>query len=307
MEREIVEVLQEYYPVSFEEIEIGLSLNEKYHVRCKGGKEFFVRLQHNCHLISKQFEEDLQQTTFLIQNGIPTPRLLKCGLTSVGSGYWIFEWVHGENLVFKLSALPKEEQYNLGYRAGGILRSIHKLELDTLESGETATYVKNDILRCLGQYEQYKLTGAECYRGNIFEDYLTENNKMFQDEIPFTLLHGDFHAGNLIVDSDGNLHVIDWIYGKRGLAISDFVRIIVSASWSEDFAMGQIDGYFGKEITVGFWEYMKMYVAMHELDLLSLKFPDMPDGTAFALAQHNIAVKEYKNMKLLVPLFYKDR
>jgi hypothetical protein len=48
---------------------------------------------------------------------------------------------------------------------------------------------------------------------------------------PFTLLHGDFWAGNLVRDDDGDLVVLDWQLAGLGPGVLDLVATIKTTAW----------------------------------------------------------------------------
>jgi hypothetical protein len=49
---------------------------------------------------------------------------------------------------------------------------------------------------------------------------------------PFTLLHGDFWAGNIVRDEDGDMVVLDWQLAGLGPGVLDLVATIKTTEWS---------------------------------------------------------------------------
>jgi hypothetical protein len=52
--------------------------------------------------------------------------------------------------------------------------------------------------------------------------------------LPFTLLHGEFWAGNIVRDEDGDMIVLDWQLAGLGPGVLDLVVMITTSQWSGD-------------------------------------------------------------------------
>jgi hypothetical protein len=50
--------------------------------------------------------------------------------------------------------------------------------------------------------------------------------------LPFTLLHGEFWAGNIVRDEDGDMIVLDWQLAGLGPGVLDLVVMITTSQWS---------------------------------------------------------------------------
>ncbi len=48
---------------------------------------------------------------------------------------------------------------------------------------------------------------------------------------PFTLLHGDFWAGNIVRDEDGDMVVLDWQLASLGPGVLDLVVMVTASQW----------------------------------------------------------------------------
>lgn len=79
-------------------------------------------------------------------------------------------------------------------------------------------------------------------------------------ERPTALMHEDFQTDNMVISSDGDLYTIDF----QMCGVADPYLVMtgagVSAMYSIPFAMGQIDGYFGKTVPEDFWEKYTYYM-----------------------------------------------
>jgi thiamine kinase-like enzyme len=54
---------------------------------------------------------------------------------------------------------------------------------------------------------------------------------------PFTLLHGDFWAGNIVRDEDGDLVVLDWQLAGLGPGVLDLVVFLTTSQWASRSAL----------------------------------------------------------------------
>jgi len=80
---------------------------------------------------------------------------------------------------------------------------------------------------------------------------------------PTTFRHGDYHPGNLIVQGEVLVGIVDFNRCDWGDPIDDFYKIaFFGAPLSEEYARGQIVGYFGGDPPDGFWQLYNLYVAM---------------------------------------------
>ena len=130
-------------------------------------------------------------------------------------------------------------------------------------------------------------------------------HKSFSDNrVNSSLLHGDYHIGNLLMDSNGGIHIIDWTLGEYGDPWRDFVRINVSAMESEYFAKGQIDGYFSAAPSEEFWESLMYYTAVHQIEIANWLADNSSKRNVLFLAQAEYILDLYNGMKCVIPKYY---
>ena len=159
------------------------------------------------------------------------------------------------------------------------------------------------MAQAIANFNKARESGVPIYLGEVFKKSLEESTYRPVDNT-IRLLHGDYHAENIIEDNKGFLWGIDWIYGLYGSPIEDFVRIFVSAENHPEFAKGQIDGYFGGNPPLGFWEHLKLLVAIQQLEMLLYPLGRLPDGQTVQEHQHQIVYEQYKEMQSVIPNFY---
>lgn len=102
----------------------GWSNDEKYYVEDKKGNKLLVRLSHIANIEDKKREFDAIKKFNKLS--FEMSKAIYFGFCNNNHDiYMILSCVEGKPLNFCLSDLPKNEQYDLGVKAGRILREIH--------------------------------------------------------------------------------------------------------------------------------------------------------------------------------------
>ena len=82
-----------------------------------------------------------------------------------------------------------------------------------------------------------------------------------------TIIHLDFHTGNVLVDDEGNCHIIDWMTAARGnraveYAMMEFLfsdaELFPEASKAKNMLFGAIRGMIGKQYYKQYQELMPL-------------------------------------------------
>src|SRR5699024_3327348 len=79
---------------------------------------------------------------------------------------------------------------------------------------------------------------------------------------PIVLQHGDYHDGNLIVDRNGRLGIIDYNRIDWGDPWQEFDKLIWTLLYSEIFPKGMIDGYFNFHVPMEFFQALALYLCV---------------------------------------------
>ncbi|MBK5897780.1 aminoglycoside phosphotransferase family protein [Catonella sp. Marseille-Q4567] len=278
----------------------------KYMLTAHDGSKYLLKIYSYNNERNVQLNAEINRR--ILENGIHTPLILEVGKTDVDLlPYELLEWIPGTSVdILLLGNAPSEEKYKRGIAAGKYLKRIHELDYHAVCEPKHMLLNKR-IKYILEKYVELEIAGQYTYRGSIFRDYIL-GTPYCDTESKHCLLHGDFHIGNIIEGSTGDIWIIDWVYNLIGNPIEDFVRIFVSAEKSSEFAKGQIDGYFGGHPSEGFWESLKMLVAIQQLEILLLPLGKLSDGRDVCEHQHEIIFEQYKGMESIIPKsFFTDR
>lgn len=150
--------------------------------------------------------------------GVPVPvvRLVLRPEHALGQGY-IMSRERGEALPFRLLAddCYRDARERLAFQCGQTLGRIHKIPLEALpvglsdHSGELLFKRAQDMLDAHGNLSPVLQLGLNWLRDRP------------RRESPRTLVHGDFRNGNLLVDEDGLVAVLDWELAHLGNPVQD--------------------------------------------------------------------------------------
>lgn len=279
-------------------IELGWSSDEKYRLTSKNGKHYLLRLSNIKYydLKEKEFEviKLFSKLGFLMSMPIAfgkTKDFLQC--------YMILTYIEGNTLEDILPSFSTAIQYNLGIKAGHILKKIHSM--DVPKSYKQDKNIKEKKLKQLHLYENsnnrmpYDEDVISFIKANIH--LIGRNTHSF--------LHGDFHPGNLILTDDMNLGVIDFNRWDVEDPYEEFYKVTYfSANNSPYFAKGQIDGYFDHQVPLEFWKTLAEYSAHATLYSIKWAEPYGEKDVNNMKEYYNKMMFHYDGFKSDIPKWY---
>lgn len=238
----------------------GWSKNLKYRVKDKTGREFILRVSDiSCFEDKKQEYENISR---LSRYDILMPKPVEFGLCNQGKHvYMLLTWIDGVAVEDVIRKLDDNLQYNLGYLSGNLLREIHDLSPADTEISWGTTYRKNiDHM-----IDDYKKVNLPIHFEKEIISYINLNRHLLDDR-PQVIRHGDFHVGNLIITPENNIAVIDFDKCDVGDGWEEFGGIVWAARLSEQFARGQVDGYFPGGVPEEFFRLLALYIGIYALE-----------------------------------------
>lgn len=276
-------------------VEEGWSGDRKYHAFGRDGKEYFLRIA------PLEKEQRVKQAFYAQQKalelGIPVSKPL--GWEIAGKEILVWEeWLSGQDAREILPKLTLTQQNRYGKEAGRYLRQLHTLPAPSgQEDWETRFNKKID--RKIAAYNACPL---KYENGDAFIQYLSSHRFLLRNR-PQSLQHGDYHVGNMMFCGD-TLFVIDFDRPDAGDPWEEFNRIVWCAQLSPSFASGMVQGYFGKEPPLEFWELLALYVATNALSSLpwAIPFGEREIGTMQNQAKK--ILEWYDQMKNPIPSWY---
>ena len=242
-------------------IAAGWSADRKFCVTDTDGTKYLLRISSPEKEAYKRLEFQMMESVAAL--GIPMSRPVEFGVCEEGV-YSLQSWIDGMDLSEALKPMGAETRYEYGVESGRILRRIQEAPVTPEENEESwDDYYNRKIDRRIS-------AAVECpvkFRGQ--EDmiaYVKANRSLLKGR-ERTYQHGDYHVGNLMVDRQGRLQVIDFDRYEFGDPWEEFVRIKFDMEASADFAAGRIDGYFGGKNCVPqeFWKLLAFYLVSTEI------------------------------------------
>jgi serine/threonine-protein kinase len=181
---------------------------------------------------------------------------LEFGVCDEGrSVYQLLTWCEGEEAKELLPRLTEKEQYAYGNDAAEILKKMEQVERKAPSLAWQECYRK----RVEGYIQSYRECGYRFDGDEVVIAYL-QNNLDCIGERPSALMHTDFQTDNMVISPDGELAIIDFQMCGEADPYLVLSGAGVSAMYSVPFAMGQMDGYFGKFVPGDFWDKYTYYM-----------------------------------------------
>ena len=247
-------------------IEKGFSGDKKYRVETADGQHILLRLSDIADYDGKKAEFEMMKRVY--NYGILTSKPIDFGLCDDGkSCYSLSGWLYGEDVEKALPKMNEEEQYAAGIKAGELLRKIH-----TLPAPENAEpwgiRFRRKIEHCINVYN------ANDFKSPHVEPiikYLYDNLSLV-DSRPQTFIHGDFWVANLMINSDGEISVIDFNQSDSGYG-DPWYELGYTMPWEGTvfhlhFFVALFKGHFGGEPPREFFQMIKYYYGSSALGAL---------------------------------------
>lgn len=236
-------------------INLGASAVEKYIIE-KNRKKYLLRL-YDIRFMSSRYEA-FKNIAFLENNGILVPKIYEFGELGDGiHGYAIVEWLEGIPLDKLLIDNDSASEY--GRKAGFELLKMHNLKAE-----EKVNVYEKYISSVNKKMEKIKRLGLK-YDFNKIEEFILGNCGILQDRNS-SIIHGDFHPGNLIVKED-KVYFIDLDVCKNDFAWVDLSTNSCNMDYPSFYA-AVINEYFGNKIPEDFWLIYNLYGILYCLDYL---------------------------------------
>jgi aminoglycoside phosphotransferase (APT) family kinase protein len=226
------------------------------------------------------------------------PKPVDFGTCSKGV-YSLQGWIDGKDAEEVISILPDTKQYIYGLEAGRILKKIHSIPApQTQDSWETRFNHKIDR-----KIKMYTDCSVKYENGEKLIEYINEHRYLLASR-PQSYQHGDYHIGNMMIDTAGRLNIIDFDRSDYGDPWEEFNRIVWCAQKSPLFASGMVNGYFENKVPLEFWQLLELYILTNTLSSLPWAVPFGESEIDTMKAQEKEILEWYDNMQKIVPSWY---
>ncbi|MBQ4618313.1 MAG: phosphotransferase [Clostridia bacterium] len=279
-------------------IDKGWSGDKKYMAVTSGGEKFLYRVSGKETYDVKKAEFEMMKK--LADLNLPISNSLEFGENEDGV-YSVQTWIEGEDAEEKIPTLTRKEQYRLGTDSGKILQKIHSIPApSTQEDWETRFNRKMDR-----KIEGYLACPIKAEGGENFIRYINANRHLIKNR-PQTFQHGDYHIGNMMINGEGTLFVIDFNRFDFGDPWEEFNRIVWCAQKAPAFAKGMLDGYFDGNVPHEFFETLALYISSNALSSVYWAVPFGEEEIHVMLNQVKDILSWYDNMNCVIPSWYKN-
>lgn len=274
----------------------GWSLDHKFKVTNAQSQNFLLRLTEITNLVHTQTEFDLLSQMNL--PNISTP--IEIGLTNDNAYvYTIYNWIEGEDTINHIQSYTKIDQYKLGIECGKHLRLIHQIPIK--QPNRTWEYhYTNKINR---KIEQLKNCPLALENSEIYLKCIKDTIHLLKNRT-YTFQHGDFHIGNTLIKTNGDLCLIDFNRHDIGDPWEEFNRIPFSVELSPEFASGSIDGYFDHNVPEDFFPLLALYTSVNQISSLpwAIAYGEKEISTMIRLSKQTL--EWYDNFSTFIPKWY---
>lgn len=240
-------------------IEYGWSGEEKY-IILSNNKKFLLRL-----LSPKQYYQQAEGIQLLktCAKILPNiPRLINHGETLNHNYYLLLTYIDGNNGMEEICKYSNDKQYSMGIRMGETIKKLH--DSCTLKMNEE--YKNILITKIYNSLNFYKLNKKKLLPLEDVEYQIT-NLKEIINERPLTVLHNDFHLGNMIINN-GQISLIDFNRATLGDPFKEFDGIAWSVKYSAPFATGILDEYLKNKNIDEFFKIFRQYLALWQIQMM---------------------------------------
>lgn len=277
-------------------IEKGWSGDKKFRAVTSAGKHCLLRISppEKLERVKQQFTR--MQTVAAL--GIPMCLPLEWGICGEGP-YMIQSWIEGQDMEAVLPGLPRSQQYQYGLEAGRFLKAIHTIPAP--ENAEPwADRFSRKIDRKIAMYTAcpLKYEGGEAFLRHI------EKARHLLSDRPQCFQHGDYHTGNMMVDKQGRLFIIDFDRDDFGDPWEEFNRIVWCAQLSPAFSSGLVDGYFDGQVPMDFWNLLALYICSNSLSSLPWAVPYGEAQVQVMRTQAAEILHWYDHFNTVIPSWY---
>lgn len=278
----------------------GWSRDRKYYVETRAGEKLLLRLADIQSFDRKKSEFMWLEKVAAL--GLPTPKPLEFGLCEDGqSVYLLLTWCEGEDAEEVLGRLAPAKQYALGVKTGEYLRRIHSLPAPPDVEPWDSRYGR----KARAKIDAYAACGFSFPGDELFVGYVEDNLHLLSGR-PQSFQHGDYHGGNMVVSSAGEIAVIDFNRWDFGDPWEEFNRLVWSVKASTVFAVGQLRGYFGGDPPLEFFSLLAFYTAVNTLASIPWSIPYGKGEVSAMLGLAEEILGWFDHMTNPVPRWYRD-
>lgn len=277
----------------------GWSNDEKYIITQKTGQKFLLRI--GPHKKLKQFENHFNLLKYCNENEVPTHQVISFGECLDNQHvYILMEWLEADDLETSIQQLAESEQYDLGVQAGHYLQQIHRYPYYEAPEHSWEVRFNQKIDR---KIEVYSNCPYQYENDEVLLDTIKKRRHLLKDT-EVVQHHGDYHIGNMMIDKNHRLYIIDFDRHDVGEPFEEFNRIVWCKDASPHFASGRINGYFNNDVPEHFWGLLQLYISSNTLSSLPWAVPFGEKEMTTMRTQFKNLLDDYDHVTRVIPKWY---
>ena len=280
-----------------EKINKGWSTDIKYLIKDDNNNKYLLRISS-----IDQYDKKLVEFDYLkkLENiGLSMCRPIEFGTCDDGV-YIILSWIEGVDAQEYILNLSNKEQYEYGIIAGKELLKIHSLKAPSNIFDWEEKFNKK-IDKKIKMYEDCPI---KMDKANNLIEYINNNRHLLKNR-NLVFHHGDYHIGNMLINENKELVIIDFNRADFGDPYEEFNRIVWCAQTSSYFASGIVDGYFNNDVPIDFWKVLALYISSNTLSSIPWAIPFGQEEIEVMINQSKDVLRWYDNMNTYIPSWYK--
>ncbi|WP_100489130.1 aminoglycoside phosphotransferase family protein [Sporolactobacillus pectinivorans] len=279
----------------------GWSNDQKFYVEMLDRRKFLLRISDISNFDRRQSEYEALKEWYSSNIAMPEP--IDFGICNKERNvYTLLTWLEGDEAGRVLPKFSREERYKLGYFAGRTLKLIHQNPVPN----ERPSWSEIFNQKTDQKIKAYKNCGIKIGNADKIIDYINVNRYLL-DQRTQTAQHGDYHCGNMVINEDHKMSIVDFDRLDYGDPWEEFNRITWSADISPIFATGQIDGYFCDSVPDSFFRLMALYIAVNQLSSIPWAIQFGQSEVNVMLDQSKKVLDAYDQFQSVIPKWYKVR
>jgi len=279
-----------------EKINKGWSADNKYLIKDDNNNKYLLRIssidQYEKKLIEFNYLKKLEKI------GLSMCKPIEFGTCDDGV-YIILSWIEGVDAQEYILNLSNKEQYEYGIIAGKELLKIHSLKAPSNIFDWEEKFNKK-IDRKIKMYEDCPI---KIDKANNLIEYINNNRHLLKNR-NLVFHHGDYHIGNMMINENKELVIIDFNRADFGDPYEEFNRIVWCAQASSYFASGIVDGYFNNDIPIDFWRVLALYISANTLSSIPWAIPFGKEEIEVMINQSKDVLRWYDDMNTYIPSWY---
>jgi len=172
--------------LKIELVDKGWSKDKKYYIETVDNRRLLLRISDISEYERKKIEFGMMQQ--LMELAIPMSQPIEFGICDRGNSvYVLLTWCDGEDAETRLPALTEIEQYNLGIKAGEILKKLHSIPASKAQEDWAIRFNK----KINTKIKKYHDCGISFEGDSNIMAYI-EQNREFLENRPQCYQHGDY-------------------------------------------------------------------------------------------------------------------